>query len=146
MSASPEQLHSALTYCVDFANHMLENSGAFHPFAAKIITSGDVVAVGGWTGKEHASAVELINLFTGALRAEAQNKAILGAAIAVDVNIPPEFSSPLPDGIRVQLEGEGYSRYFYVPYRIEMHGLLNRKRKVTLLEPFSVEIQPAMFS
>ena len=146
MPASPEQLHSAFTYCVEFANHMLEGSGAFHPFAAKVSPSGEVVAVGGWTGEEHPKAVELINLLSDALRTEAKEKSIIGAAVAVDVNIPSEFSSALPDGIRVQLEGEGYARYLYVPYRIETIGLLKRKRKVTMLEPFAVEIPPSIFA
>jgi hypothetical protein len=133
-------------YCLDFAKRMLEDSGAFHPFAAKISPSGDVIAVGGWTGDEHPKAVELVKLITDALRAEAKENSIIGAAIAVDVNIPAEFSSPLPDGVRVQLESEGYARYIYVPYKIEAVRLLKRKRNVTLLEPFAVEIQPSIFA
>jgi hypothetical protein len=125
---------------------MLEDSGEFHPFAAQLDLSGEVVAVGGWTGEEHPDSVELYKFLASALHAQASDGAIMGAAIAVNVNIPAEHSSPIPDGIRVQLEGEGYSRYLYVPYKIERGGLLSRKREVTLVEPFAVEIQPAIFA
>jgi len=69
----------------------------------------------------------------------------LGSAIAVDVNIPSNYNPTLPDGIRVHLEGEGYSRYIYVPYSIKMVGLVRRKREVVLAEPFSVEVPAEVF-
>ncbi|NML08914.1 hypothetical protein HHL08_01935 [Sphingobium sp. AR-3-1] len=146
MTASPEQLHSAFSYCVDFAKHMLEDSGSFLPFGAALSTSGDVKAVAGWNGEEHPAPAEIYQLLSSALRDEATNKTIAGSAVAVDVNIPAAYDPPLPDGIRVRLEGDGYSRYIYVPYVIKMSGLLRRKREVKLAEPFSVEVPAEVFA
>lgn len=35
MGVSAQQLHELLTYCIDFARTMLEDSGEFYPFGAK---------------------------------------------------------------------------------------------------------------
>ena len=59
MAASPEQLHSALMYCIDFAKYMLEDAGEFLPFGAFISPSGETNALGGWVGDEHPDSAEL---------------------------------------------------------------------------------------
>ena len=133
-------------YCLDFARHMLEGSGSFLPFGATLTHLGEVKAVGGWNGEEHPKPAEVYELLIQAFRVEAAKGAIAGAAVAVDVNIPPNYDPPYPDGIRVQLESEGYSRYIYVPYSVRSAGFLRRKREVALAEPFSVEIAPDLFS
>jgi hypothetical protein len=145
MVASPEQLNAALMYCLDFASHMLENSASFLPFGAKLTEAGEVQAVGGWTGEEHPAPTELYALLAAALRSEAKTGTIAGSALAVDVNIPPEYNPVLPHGIRVHLEGEGYSRYIYTPYAIKAVGPLRRKREVVLTEPFSVKVPADVF-
>jgi len=145
MAASPEQLRAAFIYCLDFARHMLEDSASFLPFGAKLRGSGEVQAVGGWNGEEHPAPAELCALLTAAFRTEAESGDIVGSALAVDVNIPPEYNPVLPDGIRVHLEGEEYSRYIYVPYAIKTVGLLRSKREVMLAEPFSVEVPAEVF-
>lgn len=145
MAANPEQLHAAFMYCLDFARHMLEESASFLPFGAKLTKAGEVQAVGGWNGEEHPAPAELYALLAAALRSEAESGDIGGSALAVDVNIPQEYSPVLPDGIRVHLEGEGYSRYIYVPYEIKTVGLLRRKREIVLAEPISVEMPAEVF-
>ena len=145
MVANPEQLHSAFSYCLDFAKHMLEDSGSFLPFGATLTPSGEVKAVAGWNGEEHPAPAELYQLLSAALRDEAAKENIAGSAIAVDVNIPSAYNPLLPDGIRVHLEGDGFSRYIYVPYAIKTSGLLRRKREVALSEPFSVETPSEVF-
>ena len=145
MAASPEQLHAAFMYCVDFAKHMLKDSASFLPFGAKLTGSGEVQAVGGWNGEEHPAPSELYALLAAAFRNEAESGEITGSALAVDVNIPAEYNPVVPDGIRVHLEGAAYSRYIYVPYAIKAVGLLRRKREVVLSEPFSVEVPAEVF-
>jgi hypothetical protein len=145
VAAGPEQLHQAFMYCLDFAKHMLEDSGSFIPFGASLAPSGEVRAVAGWNGEEHPEPTEMNQLLVEALRAESVEGAISGAAIAVDVNIPASYNPPYPDGIRVLLEGENYSRFIYVPYVIKTGGFLRRTREVSLAEPFSVEVEPTIF-
>jgi hypothetical protein len=145
MAASPEQLHAAFMYCLDFAKHMLEDSTSFLPFGAMLTGSGEVQAVGGWNGDEHPAPAELYALLARGLRNEAERGEIAGSALAVDVNIPAEYNPVLPDGIRVHLEGVAYSRYIYVPYAIKAVGILRRKRELVLGEPFSVEVPAEVF-
>lgn len=146
MAASSEQLHSAFSYCLDFAKRMLEDIGSFLPFGAVLNTSGEVKAVAGWNGDEHPAPTEIYQLLSSALRGESVSNNILGSAIAVDVNIPAAYDPPLRDGIRVHLEGDGYSRYIYVPYAIKVSGLLQRRREIILAEPFSIEVPAEVFA
>jgi hypothetical protein len=145
MAASPEQLHEAFMYCLNFAKHMLEDSASFLPFGAKLTGAGEVQAVGGWNGEVHPAPAELYSMLVAAFRNGAESGDLAGSALAVDVNIPPEYSPVFPDGIRVHLEGVEYSRYIYVPYSIKTVGLLRRKREVALAEPFSVEVPAEVF-
>jgi len=146
MAASPEQLHSAFSYCLDFAKHMLEKCGEFLPFAAALTPSGEVKAIGAWTGEEHPAPAGLYQFLSSALRDEAASEKVIGSAVAVNVNIPAAYSPHWPDGIRIHLESNGYSRYVYVPYAITTSGLLRRKREVTLADPFAVEAGSEVFA
>ena len=143
MTASPEQLHAALTYCIEFAKQMLADSQAFYPFGASLNRSGKVEALGGWNGEEHPEPAEVYGLLSGALQRRARAKEILGAALAVDVNVPPQYGAQWPDGIRVHLESADFSRHIYVPYRIVKSG--GPTALVELAEPFSVEVGHEFF-
>jgi hypothetical protein len=145
MAASSEQLHEVFMYCLNFAKHMLEDSASFLPFGAKLTGAGEVQAVGAWNGEEHPAPAELYSMLESTFRNEAESGDIAGSALAVDVNVPPEYDPAFPDAIRVHLEGVEYSRYVYVPYSIKSDGLLRRKREVVLAEPFSVEVPAKVF-
>jgi hypothetical protein len=145
MAANPDHLHGAFMYCIDFAKQMLEQRGAFHPFGASVSATGVVNAVGGWNGEEHPKPIELNQLLVAGLSAQAREGSISGAAITIDVNIPPQYECPLSDGIRIQLEGDEYSRYLYVPYTIQTKGFFSKKREVIMADPISVEIEPEIF-
>ena len=143
MPASPEQLHAAFSYCMDFARHMLEDSGESHPFGAKVDESGQVGAVGGLIeGEEHPKGQDVYALLMQRLRAELADGRSVAIAVAANVNIPDQYSPRHKDGLRVTLESAGYSRFIYVPYRLKRAGLFDSKRKVELTQPFSVELEP----
>ena len=142
MPATPEQLHAALTYCMDFARKMLEDAGEFFPFASFINPSGQVEAVGAWLGEEHPKVQDVYAFLSQSLQAKRKDGGAVGTALCVNVNIPKEYSPPLPDGLRVHLETAGYSRFVYVPYEVTKSGWLSRKTTVKFAQPFSVELDP----
>ena len=117
-SIDPKELEKLLNYCIGFAQQMTEKHGEFHPFAAAIDSIGQHIAIGGYTGNELPAGSDVYSLLQKSLRSQFQNKEIVAAAIAANVNIPAQFKSPYPDGIRVHLECSGFSRLFYLPYRI----------------------------
>jgi hypothetical protein len=145
-TATPEQLHDLLAYCLDFAELMLDECGEFFPFAAIVGPDGKVRAMGGHDGKEHLPPEQVHDLLMDALRSGARDGSIVAAALAANVTVPTEFASPAPDGIRVLLESEGYSRYIYSPYRIAKRGLLKKKYTSELFDPFPVQISPMLFA
>jgi len=145
MAASPEQLHELLAYCLNFARTMLEKAGDFYPFGATLSPDGKVAATGGYNGEEHPQPQEIYRLLADAFRSGASTGEFLGVALAANVNIPAQFSSVSPDGVRVHIEASGYSRFVYVPYKIKVSGMFKKTKSVELGEPFSVEVPPNFF-
>lgn len=145
MTVGPESLSSMLTSCLGFASQMLEDSGAFYPFAAVVQHDGIIGQVGFWNGEEHPSPGEIYAQAVEALQNKAASGEILAAALAVNVDIPSEFSPAYPDGIRVQVESADYSRLVYLPYRISRVGLLRRTNRLEAGEMFAVEAPHALF-
>ena len=145
VTATPEKLHELLTYCMDFGKAMLGDSGEFYPFGATLGPDGVVSAAGGYDGKERPEPTEIYNLLGKAFSSRAIDGSIVAAALAVNVNIPKQFSSPAPDGIRIHLESAGYSRLIYVPYALKKRGLIRKTMEVTLFEPFAVQSKATMF-
>jgi hypothetical protein len=146
MSASPEQLHELLMYCIGFARTMLEETGTFYPFGAVLAADGKVGGVGGHTGAERPKPQDVYRLLSGGFVSGARSGQYLGTALAANVNIPQHYSPVFPDGLRVHLESAGYARFIYVPYRLGKKSLLSRKKRVVQLgEPFSVEVPPSVF-
>ena len=146
MQATPEQLHEMLTYCISFARTMLEDSGDFYPFGATLSPQGVVAAVGGYNGDEHPVPTEIYKLLSEAFLSGAARHEHAGVALAANVNIPPEYSAPSRDGLRIHVETQGYSRFIYVPYTIAMQGLIKKRRTVQFAEPFAVEIAPTFYA
>jgi hypothetical protein len=109
----PHKLEELLNYCTGFAKQMVEAHGAFHPFGAVLIPSGTVTAVGADIGQEHPNGADVFRFLQSAMRAQFQKREIVAAAIATDVNIPPQFQPTFPDGIRVLLECAGSRLFVY---------------------------------
>jgi hypothetical protein len=145
MSTSPEQLHELLTYCIDFAKVMLNDSGEFYPFGAVLGNDGKVKAVGGYDGNEHPNSQDIYRLLGEGFVTGARDGSIEAAALAANVNIPAEYSPPTPDGLRVHLESTDFSRFIYVPYRISKQGIFKKSLKAEFFEPIAVQIQPTIF-
>ncbi len=145
MSATDEQLASLLQYCGDFARLMIEDSGEFYPFGAEIDATGELRALGFSDGTERPSTQELYEYAQNVLSAKAKSGEIIAGAIAVNVNIPPQFESPLPDGIRVHVESSNFSRFIYQPYGIRKSGFLGQKRVVDYADLIGVDVGPVMF-
>jgi len=145
MSATPEQLHELMKYCMDFARTMLEDSGDFYPFGATLSTQGVVAAVGGYNGEERPAPIEIYQLLGESFLSGAARGEHSGVALAANVNVPAEYASPFRDGLRIHLESQGYARFIYVPYKLGTTGLFKKRRVVEFLEPFSVELSPTFF-
>jgi hypothetical protein len=118
----PHKLQELLEYCVGFAKQMVESHGAFHPFGAVVESDGTLTAVGADIGEEHPQGAAVFQFLQSAMRARFQKREIIAAAIAADVNIPPQFEPAYSDGIRVLLACAGYSRYIYLPFRVKTGG------------------------
>ncbi|MCI0429865.1 MAG: hypothetical protein L0210_04905 [Rhodospirillales bacterium] len=145
MAATPEQLRDLLSYCVDFARTMLNDSGDFYPFGAIVGRDGCVSAVGGCDGNEKPKSQDIYRLLADAFGSDARSGKILAAALAANVDIPSRYSPPYPDGLRIHIEGQGFSRLIYVPYRLKREGLPSGTAVAELAEPISVEITPRFF-
>jgi hypothetical protein len=146
MTIRPEQLHELLTYCLDFAKLMLSDSGEFYPFGAVLGVEGKLKAVGAHDGNERPNPQDLFRLLGDMFKAQAASGEIIASAMTANVNIPSTYESPHPDGIRVHLESNDYSRFIYFPYRITKTGIFKKKISIEVLEPFAVEIPPSIFA
>ncbi len=124
---------------------MLEDSGEFYPFGAVILADGKFTAVGGYDGEEHPKPTDIYGLLAKAFQNQAQSGEILAAALAANVNIPAQYEAPVTDGLRVWLEGEGFSRFIYVPYKLAKKGFLRKGYTAQLFEPIAVTIDPFWF-
>ena len=146
--ANPELLTAMLEGCLAFAREMLEKAGAFYPFGETADAAGQRAMAGAHDGQAHPNPQDLYRLLEHGFRDAAQSGRITAAALAVDVNIPPEYDPVYPDGVRVLIEAPGYSRFIYTPYQVApqtwANRLLRKKRSVTFAEPFAVEIPPQL--
>lgn len=145
MNIDPHKLHELLNYCIDFAKAMLSDSGDFYPFGATIDSSGQLKAVGGYDGKERPAPQDIYRLLGESFLSGAREGELSAVALAANVNIPPDFNPPVPDGLRVHLECVGFSRFIYVPYAIERKGLFRKSIEATFYEPIPVEVGATFF-
>lgn len=145
MAVSPEQLSALVTYCTDFAKTMLKDTGDFYPFGATLTNDGKFGSVGGHNGQERPNAQEIYKLLGCNFAADAAAGKLSAVALAANVNIPDEYSPSAPDGVRVHVEAEGFSRFIYMPYRITKQGPFKKKFVAEFDELFSVAIAPQFF-
>ncbi len=117
-SIDPHKLEELLNYCTGFAKQMVQAHGEFHSFGAVIAPNGQLTAVGAHIGEEFPKGADLYSFLQGSMKSQFQKREIVACAIAANVNIPPQFQPPFPDGVRVLLECAGFSRLIYLPFRV----------------------------
>lgn len=146
MTTTPEQLHKMLTYCIDFTRTMLEKAGDFYPFGCTLDKDGVQTAVGVDDGNRKSDQREIYKRIEHSFAECVSSENVAAIAIAANTDIPAQYSPDFHDGLRVHLEADGFSRYIYVPYKVEKVGVFKRSRSVTFAEPFSVEIPRKFFN
>jgi hypothetical protein len=144
-----ESLAALAHYCETFAKQMLSKSGAFYPFGAFINADDELEALAASTGTDRPSPSELLELTRAAVGELAASGRLKAYAIAADVNIPAAYEPPFQDGIRVQIEAPGYSRFIYTPYRVlrfrPLRAFLVVLPTVGYAQPIPVDIEPDLF-
>ncbi|HYJ53071.1 MAG TPA: hypothetical protein VEW04_07850, partial [Allosphingosinicella sp.] len=133
-------------YCTEFARRMLEDVGEFYPFGAEINASRELAALGFSDGEERPLPQELYSYAQNVLTQRAASGEVLGAAIAANVDIPPQLDPTYPDGIRVHVESEGFCRLIYLPYAIGRSGLFGRNRTIKYDDMLGVDVPPIIFA
>jgi hypothetical protein len=130
---------------MDFGKIMLEDSGEFYPFGAVMGADGKLTAVGGYDGSEKPNSQDIYRLLSDAFISDARAGKVLAIALAANVKIPPDYNPPSPDGLRVQLETEGYCRFIYMPYTLAKVGFFKKTTIANYGEFISVDAPPQVF-
>lgn len=141
MQVSPEKIYELLQYCAGFAQEMLNDVGEFLPFGAVLNQDTELSGVG-LDLAEQPDNMQLYKILVDTFSKQATNNEIQAAAIACDVNIPPEYESDISNGIRIHIETNDYARFFYVPYTIDSTA---ESEKVTLYSPITADVDPHIF-
>jgi hypothetical protein len=112
-----DEMDALLDMTLTFSQQMLEERGEFYPHAASIDSSGKMQLAGAYTGEEHPSSTELIQILYDGLREEAASGQIRAAAVASDVRVAPPGASDAGDAIRVGIEhAEADPVFVFLPY------------------------------
>ena len=142
-------LTAMLDGCCDFAKLMLSKAGDFYPFGEIADPDARRSMQGGWNGEEHPDRRAIYELLRESFAKDVREGRIGAIALAANVTIPSTFKSELPDGIRVHLEAPGYSRFFYLPYRVKRRTMTQRVFRrpydVAYGALFSVDVPPEFF-
>jgi hypothetical protein len=148
--ASLDALAALLRHCEIVSQRMLEESGEFYPFGAFVAPDGRVAALGASSGSDHPDPKQHFEFLHGAITQMAREGRLIGYAIAANVNIPAEYSPQYPDGVRIQVETAGYSRFIYTPYRVlpfkSLRKFLVALPVIEYAEPIAVDVPPNIFA
>jgi hypothetical protein len=144
----PHRLTALLESVTEFAKLMILKAGEFYPFGAFLDADGRVNQLAVYDGQEHPPRQDVYRQVEGALRKSILAGEASAIALVADVNIPPEYQPPFPDGVRVLIEAPDYSRFFYLPYSRPRRGLLSlgRAREPVYGEFIPVGVPPAFFA
>jgi len=112
----PHVLATLLESVTDFAKLMVAKAGEFYAFGGYVDADGRVNHLAVHDGQEHPDRHDVYRRMEEALRKLVLNGEASAIALVGDVNIPPAYQPPFPDGIRVLIETAGFSRFFYLPY------------------------------
>jgi hypothetical protein len=80
-------MDALLDMTLTFSQQMLEERGGFDAHGASIDASGELKLDGAYTGEEHPSDAQLIEILYDAFRARAAERQIRAATVATDVRL-----------------------------------------------------------
>ena len=106
-------MHSGLP----FAQKLLAEDGAFHPFGAVMTATGEIQRVAPYAGSRQPPSLDLIDLLEQGFRKGADSGEYKATAIFVPVRLQPPNESGKTDAVEVMLEHrEGYCVNAFFPY------------------------------
>jgi len=111
------QINELFAAAFEFAQRMLSEHQAFHPFGVSMGMDGKVAMVAGYTGDEYPPAQDVIDLLQSNFIDQAKDGTILAAGVCLDVRVVPPGASSKSDAICVRLaSSNGEAVEVYVPY------------------------------
>ena len=123
-------LDRLMDFCLRFAHSMLAKNGAFHPFAAKLNTAGELSPVAIPLGEEVPPSQALVSRYTALLKDLAAAGEIQAAALCYDTTLATGHA------ITVSLEhADGESVTVFQPYQQASNGKFRFDPPVATVSP-----------
>jgi hypothetical protein len=120
-----EDLNSLLDTLFTMAQQLIENQGEFYPFGATMTVAGEIVQVAAYTGDEHPTDQELIELLVGAFRAQAANKVVRAVGLCLYVRTIAPGQKEKTDAVCARLRhADGESVDVFLPYQKDESGAI----------------------
>jgi hypothetical protein len=120
-----EDLNSLLGTMFPFAQEMLAKHGEFYPFGAAMSAAGKINQTAAYTGDEHPTSQELIDLLVGAFRAQAAKKEVRAVGLCLDVRTIAPGQTQKTDAICARLRhSDGESIDVFLPYQKDESGAI----------------------
>jgi hypothetical protein len=118
-------LNSLLGTLLPFAQEMLEKHGEFYPFGAAMTAEGKINQTAAYTGEEHPSSQELIDLLVGAFRTQAAKNEVRAVGVCLDVRTIAPGESEKIDAICARLRHSDHESVdVFVPYKKDISGAI----------------------
>jgi hypothetical protein len=128
-------IQSFIDYAVDFAEKMLNDSGEFYPFAARIDINGELTGVGYEDNEtDFPKSNKVIKKLTKILGSQLNNKEIKAYVLAYDVKVQTENSIDKSDAILIDIyhqEPNEIPKYYFTYF-------WNDNKELTFGESFGV--------
>jgi hypothetical protein len=125
MTEAKHESESLMNAALPFAERMLQQHGEFFPYGAALDSSGKVVSVAGYDGRETPPSADVIRLLRQAFVSGAKGGKYRATALVYDVRVALPGSETKSDAIAVALDHkDGYSVVVYLPYRLEASKLV----------------------
>src|SRR4030095_8374258 len=124
MSHAKADAEALLEVVMPFAEKMLLEHGEFYPFAAAMRSTGEIVSIAAYDGRERPPSDALIELLREELRKDVQTIGYRATAIAYNVTLTTPGSPRADDAIAVALDHrDEYSVVVLYPYVVDAGGV-----------------------
>jgi hypothetical protein len=114
-----QDIEQLIQYSIGFADEVLKKHKEFYPFTAFIGTTGELVPISIYSGKEFPDSSELISEFLEVLGQRREKGELIAYTIAIDSRITNEQFPQSIDAIAVQtfhIQRQQQINYYF-PYR-----------------------------